>query len=170
MPRPIEKFDMERTVKNISFFLVFFCFAFVSSAVSAETFFCTSTHSSGIKFDRSKKEWIERSFTTDGEFVIRTTKPNDREIQFSQSSRQILAPFVMYQVGDRESFKTGCLPYGWQQLLLCDQNMTQTFFSKKYLRFEQYERFGFMLERESLGDLNLAADLVVTVGRCTKID
>lgn len=157
-------------MKKSQIFLVFVCFSLVFSSVSAETFFCTSTHSSGIDFDQSKKKWTESVFSSDGKFVIRTTKPNDREIQFDRESSAISDPFVMYRVGKLEDFKTGCRPYGWQQLLLCDANMEQTFFSRKYLRFEQYSRFGFMLEKERLGDLTLAGDLTVTIGRCTKID
>ena len=170
MPRQIDNFEVERAMRKQLSVSVFVFFSFVFSAVSAETFFCAGTHSAGIDFDERKKEWKESSFSSDLKFVIRTTKPSDRELQFEPKSRSISEPFVMYQVGDLEDMKTGCQPYGWKQLLLCDSNVAQTLFSKNTLRFEHYSRFGFILENEPWGDRTYAGDVAVTVGRCTKID
>jgi hypothetical protein len=140
---------------------------FVSQAIRAETFLCTSAHSVGIGFDA---QWQVREYTEAEKFVIRESRPDDREIQFDKNSRKIVTPFVMYQLNDLRDFKTGCRPYGWQQLIICDQNITQTFFHLRALRFEQYTRFGFVLGDEKIDDLSLRGDISVTSGSCTKID
>lgn len=146
----------------------------ISPVASAETFFCTSSHSTGVQFNEVSKKWEGVVFSSVDKFVIRTTQPTDKEHEIRPSSKPIVAPFVIYDVElegiPDGSFKNGCGPYGWQELLICDENMTQTFFHRKSQTFERYRRFGFMLENEKMGDFSLRSPSAVTVGRCIKVN
>ena len=146
----------------------------ISPIASAETFFCTSSHSTGVQFNEISKKWEGVVFSSVEKFVIRTTRPTDKEIEDTPISKPIVEPLVIYDV-EREGipdgfFKKGCRPHGWQELLICDQNVVQTFFHRKSQTFERYHRFGFMLENEKMGDYSLRGPSSVTVGRCVTVD
>ena len=132
--------------------VAFFALSSFASVASAESWLCKPEITTGLAYDKDTKQWVERSFATDHEYVIRRSKTKG-------------AAWEVVTVGEDEAMSWCEDDFDEAGLLSCS-GLQKIDFHRAQLKFTLVRTYTYFLSTDRAKKPD---PLVVSVGRCTTL-